>query len=105
MALDKLANPVLPYSLPPDFLGQIPYNMTSGRHVSVSKVVNTIDKNLFLFNCKALVLEGVGFPFCLGKTTNASRNSRTRTPILLCCIGVITELPSLNCSHCGVDPS
>ena len=105
MTLDKLAHLVLPYTLSPNLLGQILHNMTSGRHVSVSKVVDTLDKNLLLLDCEALVLKGVGFPFCLGKTTNASRNSRTRTLILLCCTRIITKLSSLNCGYCSVDPT
>jgi hypothetical protein len=73
--------------------------------VSVSKVVNTLDKNLLLLDCKALVLKGVSFPFCLNKTINASRNSYTRTLILLCCTRIITKLSSLNCAHYSVDPT
>ena len=49
----------------------------------VNKVINTLDKNLLLLNCKALVPKGVSFLFCLNKTINASRNSYTRTLILL----------------------
>src|SRR6266487_1457518 len=77
--------------------------MTSGRHCPISKVIDSINKNLFLLDGKALVPEGVGFLLCLGKASNASRNSRTRAFILLSCIAVICTLSSLNCSNCGVN--
>jgi len=42
-----------------------------------------LDKNLLLLDYKALVPKGVSFLFCLSKTINVSRNSYTRTLILL----------------------
>ena len=79
--------------------------MTSKRHILVSKVINIINKNLFLFNYKVLVLKGVNFSFYLNKTINALRNSYIRILILLYYISIITELPSLNYSHYSVNPS
>jgi hypothetical protein len=73
--------------------------------MSVSKVINTLDKNLLLLDCETLVLKGVSFPFCLSKTINASRNSYTRILILLCYTRIITKLSSLNCSYYSVDPT
>ena len=105
MALNKLAYLVLPYPRSPNLLCQVPYNITSRGHLSIYKVVNSINKNLLLLNYKALVPEGVSFLFCLSKASNASRNSYTRAFVLLSCIGIICELSSLNRCNCGVNSS
>ena len=105
MAFNKLAYLVLPYRPSSNFLCKIPNNITSRRHCPICKVVNSINKNLLLLNSKALVLERVGVSPGLSKAPNASRNSRTRTFEVLSCLGVISELSSLDCSNCLVNTS
>ena len=42
---------------------------------------------------------------CLRKPSNASRNSKTRAFVMFSCLGIISELSSLNCLYCGGNPS
>ena len=79
--------------------------MTYRRHSSIGKSIDSMDKNLFLLDYKTFMPERIGLLLGLSETTNTPGYGATVTLILPGCIGVITELPSLNCSNCIVNTS
>jgi hypothetical protein len=79
--------------------------MTRRGHCPIGKVIDSLNKSLLLLDGKALVPERVGVSPGLSKAPNASGNSRTRTFEVLSCLGVISELSSLDCSNCLVNTS
>jgi hypothetical protein len=79
--------------------------MTSRRHGPISKVIDSINKNFFLLDGKALVLEGVGLLSGLSEASDASRHGCFGAFEVPSCISVIIELSSSNCINCGRNPS
>jgi hypothetical protein len=104
MAFHKPANPVLANPRSPHLFCQVLDDLTGWWHCPVSKVVNSLNQNLLFFIRKALAPKRVGLLLGLSETPDVSRNSLPAAFVFLCCIRKVYKLPSLNCSHCGINP-
>jgi hypothetical protein len=70
----------------------------------ISKVFNTLNKDLLLFVSKVLVLKGESFLSRLSEPAYTPRNDRIAIIIVVSYIRIYSKLPSLNYSNYNVNP-